>query len=57
MYILHGMESVPSELVYRVWRDKHHTMLHSLETINVAAANIEAALHLATGVTDTFNEE
>ena len=54
---MHGLESLPSELLYHVWRDKHHTMLHSLETFNVTAANLETVLHLATDVTNTFNEQ
>jgi len=32
-------------------------MLHNLQIFNMAAANIEAALHLAADVTDTFNEQ
>jgi hypothetical protein len=57
MYVFHGVESVPSELLYHVWRDKHHTMLHSLQIFSVAAANLETELHFATDVTNTFNEQ
>jgi hypothetical protein len=32
-------------------------MLHSLQTFSVAAANLETVLHLATDVTNMFNEK
>lgn len=57
MYVLHGVESLPSKILYHVWRDKQHTMQHSLQTFNMAAANLETVLHFATDVTNTFNEQ